>query len=96
MSSRGDTLEFIGDAEAGLASGSGGMILQRKNQLGATYYEGGFKEGVPDGVVQVEQPGQLPKLRQYKTGTDVGKGSASKLTPLKFTSPTFVTAGVSP
>lgn len=96
MSNRGDTLEFIGDAEAGLASGSGGMILQRKNQLGATYYEGGFKQGVPDGVVQVEQPGQLPKLRQYKTGTDVGKGSASKLTPLKFTSPTFVSAGVSP
>ncbi len=96
MGNRGDSLEFIGDAEAGLASGTGGMILQRKSQLGATYYEGGFNKGLPDGVVRVEQPGQLPKLRLYKTGTDVGKGNASELTSLKFASATSVAAGVSP
>jgi hypothetical protein len=96
MSDRGDTLEFIGDAEAGLASGSGGMIKQRKGQLGATYFEGGFKKGLPDGVVRVEQPGQSPKLRQYKTGIDVGKGSASKLKTLNFASSTSATPGVSP
>ncbi len=96
MSDRGDTLEFIGDAEAGLASGSGGMIKQRKGQLGATYFEGGFKKGLPDGVVRVEQPGQSPKLRQYKTGIDVGKGSASKLKTLNFASSASATPGVSP
>ncbi len=96
MSNRGDTLEFIGDAKAGMASGSGGMIMQRKGQLGASYFEGGFKEGVPDGVVRVEQPGQLPELRQYETGTDVGKGSASKLKTLKFVSSPPAIRGVSP
>ena len=96
MSNRGDMLEFIGDAESGLASGSGGMIVQRKGQLGATYYEGGFRKGVPDGVVRVEQPGELPKLRQYKSGTDVGKGNASKLKTLNFASSSSVISSVSP
>ena len=91
VSNRGDTLEFIGDAESGLASGSGGMIMQRKGQLGATYYEGSFSKGLPDGVVRVEKPGKLPKLRQYKAGTDVGKGSAAKLQSLNF-APTSSTA----
>ena len=91
VSNRGDTLEFIGDAESGLASGSGGMIMQRKGQLGATYYEGSFSKGLPDGVVRVEKPGELPKLRQYKAGTDVGKGSAAKLQSLNF-APTSSTA----
>jgi len=96
MSPRGDTLEYIGDAEAGLASGSGGMIMQRKGQLGATYYEGGFRQGLPDGVVRVEQPGQLPKLRQYSAGTDVGKGSASRLKRLDFAVAVSSIPGVSP
>ena len=86
MDQRGDTLEFIGDASDGLASGSGGMIIQRKGELGATYYEGGFKNGLPDGVVRVEKLGDVPKLRQYKTGVDIGKGNAEKLQSLNFTS----------
>jgi hypothetical protein len=96
MSERGDKLEFIGDAKAGLASGSGGMIMQGKGQLGATYFEGDFRKGVPDGVVRVERPGQLPQLRQYKTGTDVGKGSASKLKTLKFATSPSANQAVSP
>jgi hypothetical protein len=96
MSQRGDTLEFIGDAEAGLASGSGGMIMQRNGQLGATYYEGEFRQGLPDGVVRVEQPGQLPKLRHYNAGTDVGKGSASRLKRLDFAAVSSSIPGVSP
>jgi len=84
MNGRGDTVEFIGDTKKGLASGSGGMIIQRSGQIGATYYEGGFKNGLPDGVVRVESAGQPPKLRQYKAGSDVGKGNAASLTSLNF------------
>lgn len=86
MNQRGDTVEFIGDAQNGLASGHGGMIIQRKGQMGATYYEGSFKNGLPDGVVRVEKAGQSPKLRRFKAGADVGKGSAANLHRLKFTS----------
>ena len=96
MSQRGDTVEFIGDAKAGFASGSGGMIVQRKGQLGATYYEGSFNRGLPDGVVMVEQAGALPKLRQYKAGTDIGKGSPSNLKGLDFAGASAANMGVSP
>jgi len=86
MNERGDTLEFVGDTETGLASGTGGMIIQRKGQLGATYYEGEFKKGLPDGVVRVERPGELPGLRQYRAGTDIGKGNPASLKSLSFAS----------
>ena len=84
MTQRGDSVEFIGDAKKGLASGSGGMIIHRTGQLGATYYEGAFKSGLPDGVVLVEKAGEQPKLRQYRAGADVGKGSAANLQSLSF------------
>jgi len=86
MDEGGDTIEFIGDASNGMASGSGGMIIHRNGQLGATYFEGGFKNGLPDGVVRVEKAGELPKLRQYEVGVDIGKGNAASLQSLKFTS----------
>ena len=86
LNGRGDSVEYIGDAQNGLASGFGGMIIQRKGQLGATYFEGGFRSGLPDGVVRVENAGELPKLREYRAGADVGKGNASKLNSLKFAS----------
>jgi hypothetical protein len=86
MNARGDTVEYIGDAQKGLASGSGGMIIQRNGQIGAIYYEGGFKNGLPDGVVRVETAGELPKLRQYKNGADIGKGDAASLQSLNFAS----------
>jgi hypothetical protein len=47
-------------------------------------------------VVRVEAPGQAPKLRQYKAGTDVGKGSASKLKSLNFAFNSSSGQGVSP
>ena len=92
MNARGDSVEFIGDAQKGLASGSGGMIVQRRGQIGATYYEGGFKNGLPDGVVRVEQAGQQPKMRHYKAGADVGKSNAAQLKSLNFAL-TSTTAG---
>ena len=84
MNARGDTVEFIGDTRKGLAWGAGGMIIQRRGQVGASYYEGGFKSGLPDGVVRVEEPGQLPRTRLYKGGVDVGKGDAAQLQSLSF------------
>ncbi len=84
MNKRGDTIEFIGDTQKGLASGTGGMIIQRHGQIGASYYEGGFKNGLPDGVVRIEEPGQLPRTRLYRAGTDIGKGDAARLQGLNF------------
>jgi hypothetical protein len=96
MNERGDTVEFIGDAKKGLASGSGGMIIQRNGQVGATYYEGGFKNGLPDGVVRIEKAGQAPKLRQYKAGTDIGKGNVSSLQSLNFALNSAATGALTP
>lgn len=86
MDDNGDTLEYLGDARKGLASGAGAMILQRNLQPGAAYYEGDFRNGRPDGVVQVELAGQPTRLRKYKDGVDVGKGSPSKLRSLDLVS----------
>ena len=83
ISERGDTVEFIGETRNGLAYGSGGMIIQRRGQVGATYYEGGFKNGLPDGVVRIEEPGQLPRTRLYRAGADIGKGDENRLQSLK-------------
>ena len=96
MNKSGETVEFIGEARDGLASGAGGMIIQRNGQLGATYYEGSFKNGLPDGVVRVEKAGEQPKLRQYRAGADIGKGSALKLKSLNFASNSTVTGPVTP
>ena len=83
---RGDTLEFLGYAEAGLASGPGGMIINPGGQLGATYYEGTFSKGLPNGMVRVEKPGASPALREFRAGKDVGKGQPGQLKKLSFTS----------
>ncbi|MFC1777586.1 hypothetical protein ACFL3I_09630 [Pseudomonadota bacterium] len=96
MDQRGNSVEFIGDAKDGLASGSGGMIIQRSGQVGATYYEGGFKKGLPDGVVRVEKVGETPKLRQFKSGTDIGKGNANSLQSLSFVSNAPLTGSLNP
>ena len=96
VNDRGDSVEFIGDANNGTASGSGGMIVQRSGQVGATYYEGGFKNGVPDGVVRIENAGQLPKLRTYEAGRDVGKGNAAGLQTLNFAWTSGTGSSVSP
>jgi hypothetical protein len=83
---RGDGIEFLGYAEMGMASGSGGMIKKSRGKLGATYYEGTFSKGVPNGIVRVEKPGASPELRQFRGGADVGKGNARELQRLSFTS----------
>lgn len=86
MSETGESVEFLGDAQRGMAQGSGGMIIQYNSQLGAIYYEGEFKNGRPDGVVRVETAGQAPRLRQYKNGNDIGRGNINALKSLRFAS----------
>lgn len=84
----GDSLEFLGDAEAGLASGSGGMIINRSARPGATYYEGTFSKGLPEGTVRVEKPGSAPALREFRAGRDIGKAGSGQLEKLSFASNT--------
>ena len=83
---RGDTLEYLGFAESGQASGQGGMIINSRDQPGTTYYEGTFSKGLPDGIVRVEKSGTSPLLREFRAGRDVGKGQAGQLKKLSFTS----------
>ena len=82
----GSAVEFLGDAEDGVASGMGGMILTHRGQLGATYFEGTFRSGVPDGIVRVEKAGSVPMLRKYRAGSDIGKASSTQPYKLSFTS----------
>jgi len=96
MNKRGDTVEYIGESQKGMASGTGGMIIQRFGQIGATYYEGGFKDGLPNGVVLVEEPGQLPRTRLYKDGTDIGKGDVASLKSLNFALNSIATGPLTP
>ena len=96
MSDRGDTVEFVGETQKGLAWGAGGMIVHRRGQVGATYYEGGFKNGLPDGIVRIEEPGQLPRTRLYKAGADIGKGDAARLQSLNFALNSVATRPLTP
>lgn len=82
--SSGNAIEFMGTAEAGFASGVGGMIVRKSNKIGAVYHEGTFREGLPDGIVLVEEPGKKPRVREFRAGSDVGKGDESKLQTLVF------------
>jgi hypothetical protein len=96
MSDRGDTVEFVGETQKGLAWGAGGMIVHRRGQVGATDYEGGFKNGLPDGIVRIEEPGQLPRTRLYKAGADIGKGDAARLQSLNFALNSVATRPLTP
>jgi hypothetical protein len=80
----GNYIEFLGNAEAGLASGTGGMVVRNLNEIGAVYYEGTFSAGLPDGIVRVEEPGRKPMVREFRAGLDVGRGDESQLQSLVF------------
>ena len=80
----GDSVEFIGNAHAGMALGTGAMILRQADQLGSTYYEGDFSNGRPDGIVMVEQAGQPRRYREFRAGIDVGKGDENRMPKVSF------------
>jgi hypothetical protein len=80
----GETVEFVGTARDGRASGTGSMIAWNSNRPGAVYYEGQFKNGVPEGVLLLEEPGKRPRVREFRAGVDVGTGNAERLQSLSF------------
>ena len=60
------------------------MIARYAGQTGAVYYEGRFKDGLPNGVLRVEQPGSRARLREFRAGKDVGSAAAGNWQPLTF------------
>ena len=80
----GSYVEYLGTAQEGMASGTGGMIVRAASRIGATYYEGNFSSGLPDGTVKVEEPGRKSRVREFRAGLDVGKGNTSELQALVF------------
>jgi len=81
---RGNTVEYLGHAQRGLAEGVGGMIARYRSQTGAFYFEGSFSGGVPDGALLVEEPGSKPRVREFRAGKDVGGSSAGAVQRLVF------------
>jgi hypothetical protein len=82
--SAGNSVEYLGTALDGKPSGSGGMITRYGNQAGAFYHEGGFSNGLPDGVLWVEEPGRKPRIREFRAGKDVGSGVEEDIRSLVF------------
>jgi len=84
LDDEGNFIEFVGTADAGLASGTGAMIARSPGKVGATFYQGDFSQGLPHGVVKVEAPGRQPRIRQFRSGDDAGAADADQLQLLQF------------
>jgi hypothetical protein len=80
----GNSIEYLGTAALGRPSGTGGMITRNGGLSGAYYLEGQFRDGLPDGVLLVEEPGRKPRVRQYRAGKDVGGAAAAEVRGLVF------------
>ncbi len=81
---QGLSVEYVGGAQSGMASGQGAMILRSPGEVGAVYMEGAFSDGLPDGVVLIEEPGRKPRVRTFKAGKDVGRADADQLDRVQF------------
>jgi len=84
LDAAGNSVEYLGTARDGLADGAGGLIARYRNQVGAYYFEGGFRQGLPDGVLQVEEPGRKVRVRQFRAGRDIGNGAGGEVQRLAF------------
>ena len=80
----GNSVEYLGSAKDGLASGTGGMIMRYSGRLAPDYFEGEFRRGLPDGVVEFETAGQKPQFRRYASGEEGGKATESEFKRLDF------------
>lgn len=80
----GNSAEYLGDAQSGVASGIGAMIVQEAGQTGLVYYEGEFSKGLPDGVAEIEKAGEKASLRKFRAGIEIGKATESQWKKLKF------------
>ena len=81
---QGNTIEYLGTAQDGLAEGSGAMIFRSPGQPSAVYYEGSFSAGLPHGVVWVEEGGRKPRVRTFQAGVDKGAADVGQLQRVKF------------
>jgi hypothetical protein len=81
----GEFAEYVGFAQEGAAFGAGAMLVKLRDELAAIYFEGEFRNGVPDGVLRVEQAGEPPRLRQFRDGQDVGRGDPERFAEVAFT-----------
>ena len=81
---QGRSVEYVGEARSGYASGTGAMIVRGTGFGGATYYEGRFQDGVPNGSVLVEAPGQPPRWRDFTAGQDQGRANPGALADFGF------------
>ena len=80
----GNTVEYLGHAANGVADGTGAMIYRLAAESGAVYFEGSFNNGLPDGIVLVEEPGRKAMVRKYRAGKDAGSADADQLQRLQF------------
>ena len=80
----GSEIEFLGDSRQGLADGLGAMIIRSPRSIGAIYYEGQFEQGLPHGIVRLEQPGRKAETRKFNKGKDAGAAEGQQLSPLDF------------
>ena len=72
----GVAVEYVGEAAQGYAAGVGAMILRNGSGGGARYFEGEFRQGLPDGSVRLELPGQAVRWRRFVGGEDQGRADA--------------------
>ncbi|HET6565920.1 MAG TPA: hypothetical protein VFG52_10945, partial [Xanthomonadales bacterium] len=80
----GSEIEYLGRSKLGLAQGLGAMIVRSPQSIGAIYYEGQFDQGLPHGIVRLEQPGRKTATRKFNRGKDAGAADAQQLSPLSF------------
>jgi hypothetical protein len=80
----GSEIEYLGRSEAGLAQGLGAMIVRSPASIGAIYYEGQFEQGLPHGIVRVEQPGRKTTTRKFNSGKDAGAADDQQLSTVSF------------
>ena len=81
---QGNTIEYLGAAEDGLAEGTGAMIFRSPGKAGSVYYEGSFSAGQPHGVVRVEEAGRKPRVRTFRAGVDKGSADGGQLQRVEF------------
>jgi hypothetical protein len=80
----GRMIEYVGEARSGTSSGPGAMIVHDNGNGGATYFDGSFRDGRPDGTLRVVQPGAYPAWRRYENGRDRGRGDEADWRPYLF------------
>jgi hypothetical protein len=78
------SVEYLGETRNGAAHGNGAMIVHEAGLVGAVYFEGGFRDGLPDGTVKVGLAGQEPYFRRFEQGVDAGRADEADWQPFPY------------